>query len=278
MIQNSAMLVELNIGTWTGRKMDKKVSDEIDASKNTRAKGGNYHKKLLAGTQTLEDLQKLVSSVRTWHYEQTLPWSDGGSRLLPMKNFFDYKTKLTELELQFSNGVRDFLSEYDTSVTAAAFQLGELFNKEDYPESDKLADKFKFNYVFMPVPTAGDFRIDVNDIYQEELRQQYDNFYTTKLNDAMQEAWDRLHGCLSRISEKLGGDDKQIFRDSLVTNAEDICELLTKLNVMNDPKLETARKMLESALIGVTPKGLRQEEDTRAHVKAKVDEILGMFN
>jgi hypothetical protein len=278
MIQNSAMLVELNISTWTGRKMDKKVSDEIDASKNTRAKGGNYHKKLLAGTQTLEELQKLVASVRTWHYEQTLPWSDGGSRLLPMKNFFDYKTKLTEFEHQFDESVRDFLVEYDTSVTAAAFQLGELFDKDDYPEAIKLMTKFKFNYVFLPVPTVGDFRIDVNDVYQEELRQQYDTFYTTKLNDAMQDAWDRLHGCLSRISEKLGGDDKQIFRDSLVTNAEDVCELLTKLNVTNDPKLETARKMLESALIGVSAKGLRQEEDTRAHVKAKVDEILGMFN
>lgn len=42
MIQNSAMLVDLNISVWTGRKMDKTVSDEIDASKNTKARAGNY--------------------------------------------------------------------------------------------------------------------------------------------------------------------------------------------------------------------------------------------
>jgi len=35
MIQNSSMLVDLNISVWTGRKMDKKVSEEIDASKGT---------------------------------------------------------------------------------------------------------------------------------------------------------------------------------------------------------------------------------------------------
>jgi len=91
MIQNSSMLVDLNIGVWTGRKMDKKVSAEIDASKNTKTQAGNYHKKLLAGTQKLDQIQKLVTAIRTWHYQQTLPWSDGGSRLLPMANFFDYK-------------------------------------------------------------------------------------------------------------------------------------------------------------------------------------------
>ncbi len=83
MIQNSAVLVDLNISVWTGRKMDKKVSDEIGAVKNAKANAGNYHKKLLAGTDRLDDLQKLVSAIRIWHYEQTLPWSDNGSRLLP---------------------------------------------------------------------------------------------------------------------------------------------------------------------------------------------------
>ena len=71
MIQNSAMLVDLNISVWTGRKMDKKVSDEIDASKNTKARAGNYHKKLLAGTQKLEQLQKLVATIRIWHADHS---------------------------------------------------------------------------------------------------------------------------------------------------------------------------------------------------------------
>jgi len=38
MIQNSAMLVDLNISLWAARKMDKKVSQEIDSVKNTRSR------------------------------------------------------------------------------------------------------------------------------------------------------------------------------------------------------------------------------------------------
>ncbi len=288
MIQNSAMLVDLNISVWTGRKQDKRVSEEIDAAKSTKTKAGNYHKKLLAGTQKLDDLQKLVTGIRAWHYAQTLPWSDGGSRLLPMKNFFDYKATLNDLETQFNEAVEAFLTDYPTLVSAAAFQLGDLFDSEEYPNVDRLRDKFRFRFVFLPVPDVGDFRIDINEQHKEELKAQYESFYENKLSEAMQDAWARLHECLSKMSEKLANAPSprmtkdgevytQIFRDSLVTNAVELCELLTKLNVTNDAKLENARKTLESLIVGVSPKDLREDEHMRLDVKSKVDEILSMF-
>ena len=289
MIQNSSMLVDLNISVWTGRKQDKRVSDEIDAAKSTKTRAGNYHKKLLAGTAKLDVVQKLVSTIRIWHYSQTLPWSDGGSRLLPMKNFFDYKATLADFEIQFTDAVDAFLADYPTLVSAAAFQLGDLFDSSEYPDAEKLRDKFKFRYVFLPVPEVGDFRIDVNEQHKAELVQQYESFYQNKLSEAMQEAWDRLHECLSKMSEKLANADSprltkdgdenytQIFRDSLVTNAVELCELLTKLNVTNDPKLENVRKNLESTIAGVSAKELREDDDLRLGVKAEVDKILSMF-
>lgn len=288
MIQNSSMLVDLNISMWTGRKQDKQVSEEIDAAKSTKTKAGNYHKKLLAGTARLDDIHKLVTGIRIWHYAQTLPWSDGGSRLLPMKNFFDYKATLSDYETQFADAVDVFLKEYPTLVSAAAFQLGDLFNADEYPDAEKLRDKFRFRYVFLPVPDMGDFRVDVNEAHLVELKAQYESFYQNKLSEAMQDAWDRLHECLAKMSEKLadaqtprvtkdGEVRTQIFRDSLITNAVELCELLTKLNVTNDSKLEQARKQLEVAMVGVTPKELREDDDLRADTKAKVDQILSMF-
>jgi len=289
MIQNSAMLVDLNISVWTGRKMDKKVSDEIDVAKNTKGRAGNYHKALLGNTGKLADLQKLVSTIRTWHYEQTLPWSDGGSRLLPMKNFFDYKATLAAYETQFAEAVNEFLDEYPTLVSAAAFQLGDLFDSDEYPAVNKLESKFKFKYVFLPVPEVGDFRIDVSEAGKVELQEQYKKFYDDRLTDAMQDVWDRLHECVVHMSQKLadaptpretkeGPNYTQIFRDSLITNANELCELLTKLNVTNDPKLEQARKILEGAVNGKSAEDLRKSDQVRLDTKAKVDEILSLFD
>jgi len=107
--------------------------------------------------------------------------------------------------------------------------------------------------------------------------EQYQGFYQTKLNDAMADAWNRLHDCLSHMSDKLAGEEKQLFRDSLVGNAVQLCDLLTRLNVTSDPKLEACRKKLESALSGLGADDLRKDDDVRLDVKSKVDEILSMF-
>lgn len=289
-IQNSAVLVDLNISAWTGRKLDKKVSGEIDASKSTKVRAGNYHKHLLAGTEKLEEVQRIVSAVRIWHYEQTLPWSDSGSRLLPMKNFFDYKQTLSNFEGQFQNAVDEFVAKYPELVSAAAFQIGALFNRDDYPNIEELKHKFRFTYVFMPVPTANDFRVEAADEAIRELQEQANNVVNQRVEEAMREMWGRLHEQLTHMSEKLTdlaqprvskkGEERyaQVFRDSLIGNAIELCGLLTRLNVTNDPKLEQARALLEKTIAGVTADTLREDDLKRAEVKSKVDEILKAFD
>jgi hypothetical protein len=264
---------------WTGRKMDKKVSEEIDASKSTKARAGNYHKKLLAGSDKLEKVQKIATAVRAWNYQHTLPWSDGGSRLLPMKSFFDYKATLGNYEAQYTQAVEDFLTEYPQLVSGSAFTLGDLFDRGEYPDVEELRNKFRFKYVFCPVPDAGDFRIDVEEQAKSELQQQYKEYYDGKLADAMKDAWDRLHETLTHLSDRMDYTDenKKKFWDSTITNASDLCGLLTSLNVTNDPKLEDMRQKLEKALNGVDASDIRESEAIRTSVKSKVDDILSMF-
>lgn len=290
MIQETSVLVDLNISYWSGRKLDKRVSEEIDVSKGTKARGGNYNKKLLAGTDKLEQVQKLVGTIRTWNYMQTLPWSDGGSRLLPMKNFFDYKATLASFEQQFNDAVEAFLQEYPQLVSAAAFQLGALFDRSEYPDAEELRHKFKFKYSFCPVPKSGDFRVDTNEETKRELEAQYESFFANKLNDAMKDIWGRLHETLTHMSAKLADspvprvsktgevNNTQIFRDSLINNAVELCGLLTRLNVTNDPQLEFARKKLESAIAGVDANTVRESDEVRKNVKQQVDDILSAFN
>ena len=289
-IQNASMLIDLNISTWTGRKLDKRVSEEIDHAKGTKVKAGNYNKQLLAGADKLAEVQKIVGQIRTWHYEQTLPWSDGGSRLLPMKNFFDYKNTLASLEQEFEAAVRDFLQEYPQLVSNSAFALGALFDRGEYPDVEDIEHKFKFRYAFMPLPEAGDFRVDCGDSVKQELEAQYKEFYDNKLKEAMTDMWDRLHETLTHMSDKLANSEQprklkngeevhtKIFRDSMVENAVELCGLLTKLNVSNDTQLELARQKLEKAIHGVDAKTLRDSDEVRLSVKKQVDDILSAFN
>jgi hypothetical protein len=155
-----------------------------------------------------------------------------------------------------------------------AYRLGSLFDRNDYPDADIVANRFKLKYTIMPVPEVGDFRVDVEQGMKEKLEQEYKNAYDERVNNAMNDAWSRLHQTMARMVERLSGDDKKIFRNSLVDNALELTGLLTKLNVTKDPKLEQARIGLEKSLMGISPEDLRQHADLRQDVLARVNSIM----
>ena len=218
-ISSSAMLVDLGISVWTGRKLDKQVSAEIDSAKSTKAKAGNYHKNLLAGSEKLAEIGKIASAVRNWSYTQTSPWSDAGTRLLPATLFMDYKLKLTEYEKMFTDAVEKFLAEYDQLVNQSAFTLGALFNRDDYPSVDNIRRKFAFTYTFSPVPESGDFRVDVGNQGMAELRTNFENAINTRVKGAIEDMRTQLIDQLSHMSEKLSDlDEPRTLKDgTLVT-------------------------------------------------------------
>jgi hypothetical protein len=291
-IASSAMLVELSIGAWTARKLDKKVSTQVDLDKNTKTRVGNYNKNLLAGTGFLDTIQKYASSARNWHLTQTLPWSDNGLRLLPMSNFIAYKENLATLEKNYTALVDKFVVAYPNLVSAAAFQLGDLFDREEYPDVEKVARKFKFGVNYMPVPMAGDFRIDINEEAKSEIVASCEKAYADRLNNAMKDAWDRLHKVLIRMSDRLDVDwvdadededrgkviKPRVFKDTMLEEATELVDLLSHFNVAKDPNMEQARMDLARAIQHHDSTDLRQNMIAREAVKAKVDAILNKFS
>lgn len=276
-IASSAVLIDLNISIWTARKLDKNVSKEIDINKNTTIKAGNYNKHILAGSDQLEKITKLAGEIREWHGRQTLPWSDTGTRLLPMSNFFDYKQQLGVYEAEFQSRINTFIYEYPNIILGMAFKLGKLFDRSEYPETDKIAHKFNLKYTIMPVPETKDFRVDIADDIRTEMQQEYQKAYEGRVEAAMSDAWSRLHTTLEHMVDRLSGDDKKIFRNSLVDNALELTNLLTKLNVTKDPKLEQARQALEKSLVGVSADDLRDSQGARSVVLSKVNAIMEMM-
>jgi hypothetical protein len=136
----------------------------------------------------------------------------------------------------------------------------------------------------MPVPTAGDFRVDVGNKAQEELKAKLESLTQERIDYAMSDVRARLGERLKRISDRLTTDYVQgeaktrRFHDTLVDGALEMCDLAKSLNIINDPALETARRELEQLLVGVTPSELRKDETIRQDVKKNVDAILDKFN
>lgn len=279
-IASSAMLIELSVKAWGASKTDRKVSEEVDIAKKTQARGGKYEKDLMAGTKLAHDITKFAARVRNWNNYMTLPWNDQGVRLLPSSKFFDYMAALNGLKTEYEDMVGEFVERYDELVSAAAMNLGEMFDRNEYPSREEVARKFQFAFTISPVPVSGDFRVDIGTKANEELAKQFQEAFDSRINDAMRECWERLHKCLSHMSERLTvADDgtKTVFRDSLMTNAKELCDLLKHMNLTQDPKLEAARRELEDAVFGLDASDMRNDELMRTEVKTKVDDILSKF-
>ena len=260
-LSSSAMLCTLNISIWTARKLDKKVSQDVDTANSTMTKAGNYHKNLLAGDDSLAKIQKIASEARTYHARYTSPWNDNGQRLLTTAYFLEYKRAMGDYEKKFWDEVDAFLPQYGLKISAAAFQLGKLFDRDEYPDEDKVRGKFSFSIGFSPVPESGDFRVDIQSDEVAELRRQYDSL--TNLSFGLRTNEDGTKG--------------KIY-DSVYSSASELCELLRHLNISNDTQLEEMRQRLEDTIMGIDTKDIKQSDFMRSQIKKDVDAMLDKWN
>jgi len=276
-ISSSAVLIDMSISVWTGRKMDKRASEDV-TTQNNAAKGvANVNKKLLGDCAELDALQKFAANARNTHYAMTTPWSDLGLRLCPTQMYINrYEKTMSELQTEFFRLAEAFYTAYEWEVQNAQLKLGKMWNGDEYPTVEKLREKFRFRYTAMPVPEAGDWRLDVGAEAAASMRTQYESFYGEKFKEAMGDVWQRTYEALSKMSERLDyGDDanKKIFRDSLVSNVKDMVQMLSDFNITNDPVMAKASQDLERALEGVTPEALREDAYLRAQTKQHVDAV-----
>ena len=295
-IASSAMLCELSISTWTGRKKDKRASEQVTYTNNASAGVANVSKKLLGDCDELIAVQKFTANIRNMHYAMTMPWSDTGLRLLPTVQYFKYHEAMTELQNEYERLVNMFLHEYDNEIINSQLKLGDLFDSSEYPSADSLSSKFGFRLSYIPLPDAGDFRIDVGTDATNQIKSEYESYYSAQLQTAMNDVWKRVYEKLQAMSERLDYTDNFVeevyeakngkmrtrrlnkgakkFRDTLITNVLGMAELLNVCNVANDAQMTAMATKLAQTLEGITPDALREDAYLRAETKRTVDDVI----
>jgi hypothetical protein len=270
------MLVKLSISIWTARKFDKMVTAEVAANHGAAADAGRYNKQILSG-DSLKKVNKIASDTRTQHYANTLAWTDEGWRLLPTANWDAYTALTRDLRTQFNAALADFVADYPGLRELARTRLNGMYRSEDYPAPHEMESKFSFSVDFSPVPASGDFRLDLPQAQLDAVEASVESRVQVATSEAMREIWGRLYDTVKAMRDRLS-DPKAIFRDSLVNNARDLTELLTRLNVTGDPDLEQMRVAVRDGLTGLDAQSLRTDTGARAETAQKASEILSAMS
>jgi membrane-associated HD superfamily phosphohydrolase len=275
------MLVDLSISTWTARKLDKNVTNEVNTSKRASQQASRVNKNLLPGVQELDEIVRHAAMVRNWVSARTLPWSDYGPRLITTDKFFEFKQQLDEHERVFNEKVQEFLDVYPTLISMQAFKLGSMFDREEYPDVTEIADKFRFNVAYLPIPETGDFRVDIGHEAMEEIRQQYEREYEQRLENAMNDVRDRVLESLRHLSERFTDKDdgtRKRFRNNILDNFAETIASVRQLNLTKDQAIEAMADEAEKAIQGVEVDDLKENKDVRDDVRARVDSVLDSFS
>ena len=281
-LSSSALLVTLSLSAYSGNKLDRSVSDEIDHSKNTQTRAGKYTKSLFADEQTLKAIGQHDSETRQIHKQYTLPWAYSGVALLPMGNYMTYLNMMGQREKEREALVSAFLTNYSTIIGAQAFKLGDLFDKDDYPSETEVATRFKFNLQFSPLPESGDFRVDIGNEGLNELRSKYDSQLQSAVSVAMSDLSERFKTILTRMVTQLRevpeGEKRPRIYESLLGNARDLIELMPAMNIANDTQLEYARQQLLDVIDGVETEDLKDDDLMRRRVREAASDILDKWD
>lgn len=281
-IASSAMLVDLSIRGWTGKKQDREVSDEVGANKGaTTANAGVYQKNLLAGSQELININKYATLIRAWHASRTLPWSDSGTRLLPAISFERYMQEMSEHEAHYTSLVNAFVQAYSLLIQSAQFSLGALFKHSDYPDPSEIPSKFELRWATYPLPTAGDFRVDIGNEGLSVLREQFAKQQETRIAEAMSEVRERIKTSLTKISNQLRIEEdgkKGRVHESTLESAIELCDALDGFNLTKDPELIQLKKDMRMTLQGIDVQDVRKDDVVRGYAKEEVDALLDKFS
>ena len=282
-LENDAMLVQLRIDQWSGRKFDREVSNHVAATHDASTSAGRYNKRLLPKA-ALQAISAIANSARTQHYKNTLPWDDAGYRLLSIANFDHYEELMGIMRDKLIRERSRFLQEYDENIEQARIDLGSMFRREDYPTREQLQGKFQLRWKIIAVPKAEHFMAKLATDDTDRIKRDIERHMAEQLNGAVGDLYRRLGEAVERVSERLRNDENGkplVFRDSLIENVRDLVDIVPRLNIFGDPVLAGLCDQVKQKIASVDPETLRPNEkfdpDARRQVKKEADALMEQF-
>ena len=272
-ITTQCMIVNLNIATWTGHRLDKEATAKVttDANADTDAARVNKH---LVPKEDLKAIQQAATQLRLHFYSHTLPWKDNGDRLLTRAMYTKYMATHNQLQETFDAAVRTFLdTQYPAARDRAAFRMGALFKADDYPAAEQLTRKFGITLSIDAVTEAGDFRVAMDQAQLDHIRGEIAEATQARLTRAMTDVWTRIHEVVGHFTDTMRTTDK-VFRDSTVENLVELGELLPGLNVTGDPEIAEIATRIQQRLAGYHPKDLRKYPTMRKEAADEAQQIM----
>lgn len=273
-LSERAMLIHVSCHGWTGRKKDRLASEDVC----TRAKAAKEAVDVIAKLvpkKKLDPIYHAKGRIDRKVEEMTLPWLTGGYNILPSDLFMSFRTEITKLIRGYTEAVNDLVKQWPSIVAAAPNRLGTLLSSKQIhlPTAAEVKAKFFVTFDVLPIPEVSDFRAKMREDEFQSVRQEVDASWQRLTTKALQEVWLRLADLVGKLGERMAEKDTK-FRDSIVGNLKNFCELMPKFNLTNNADLEKIRREVMNGLASLDPEDLREIPNHRKKAAKDAQDIL----
>jgi len=263
-ITQKAMLCRLRIGMWGAEKLDRKLTAEITTQKKAKSNAARVTKTLYE-SPFLNEYRTLAGATRQYARDLTMPWDDNATRLLPVAMFDDYSQGIQPLLSALDDAKEAVFDDFKDCQTREQARMGDMYNPADFPSVEAIQGKFYHDTQFWPIPSAGDWRVDMDTQRMAEIESSTENMVNQRLESAMGDLWERTYERVKKLWENLSKEDR--YYDSHLDNLTELVEMLPDMNLTADPRLS---KLAEDLRLNLCTKSM---DDFRKDIGARGDAI-----
>lgn len=260
------------------------MSDEQE----TKAYGaGNVNKHLFEGRDNrVKAALSAYTAVYSFVKDNTVPWTTGVD-MLNIEHYFDFTSGLRKLIDAADDAVADLVANWQDEVDADMARLTKiaaakgkphLVNPNDYPSADEVAKRFGIEVRYMPVPTAGDFRVNISDEDKASLQQQLKDAEDSAAKHVIEQMLEPMQRAVEKLSVPIGTDGS-IFRDSLIDNMVEVSDRMARVNVSDDPVITDKIADLRSLVSTYANNKdmLRSSQNVREKAAQQISALMGQM-
>jgi hypothetical protein len=240
-LSEKAVLVRLKLGRFQPYAYDPTATQQVNSHAGVE-RAGRFNKRLLHDSPYLQAANSAFNAVYALHTRLTLPWLDDGLRILPADMYLKYTSDMRQVISKARQEAATLASHWQDEVERDAQRLGSLYNAADYPQ--QIEDRFYAQMQFLPVPSAGDFRVDIDENDMASLEQAVKDAETKAARHVVQTMLEPIAKAAEKLSVPIGADGS-VFRDSLMGNISEMVDRVKFLNITEDSEIDAAIQRIE---------------------------------
>lgn len=275
-LSQHTVLVEFSVSMprWSKKATD--LAREAAATHNAAEKMHRHTERTL-DADAFGEISTWEANTRAEHRKRSVPFSDKGPRMIAAVGLLQYKQLMDDATDKGHALWADFLDRYDVAVSDARALRGDRFDINDYPTRTELENEFSIKFRILAMPDVGNLPTALAGIVAQGSQAAID----AAVEEGKKYVFKQLREPIAHMVEKLlgyTGGRKGAFHDTIVTNIQEVLDVLPSININGDPTIDALGEAMRQALTTYTPDDLRDNDDARADVAQAAQDILNVID